>query len=237
MANKLNESGSSTQKKLDAVHCFCCLLFNTKQDRGPWCNIGYRDWQHLSTPTQRHENSPSHLDNFIRWKKYSSRMSIDSTVELCLERQLLSEKKRLKLVFERLISITSYLARQNLAFAGKTTTSGNFYELVHTIAEFDTVMKNHIETERRNKYLSPESQNEFISIIGDQIRKTILNQIRQSKYFAIILDCTPDSSRKEQMTLVIRYVHFNRGTGIYEIQECFIEFLNVTDSMAKGLLM
>lgn len=206
-------------KKLDATHCFCCLLFGTNQDKGPWRTHGYRDWKHLSEAIMKHEKSNSHLENFVQWKEYVSRLSKDATVELCLERQLLDEKKRLKLVFKRLISITTYLARQNLAFMGDTTSDGNFFELVQAISDFDIVMKSHLESDRRNKYLTPEAQNEFINIIGSQIRDKILKQIRLSKYFAIILDCTPDISRKEQMTLVIRFVDPDGENGLWEVRE------------------
>lgn len=168
------------------------------------------------------------------WKENVNRLCSDTTIDLSLDKQLLDEKKRLKLVFERLIAMTLYLARQNLAFAGTDSTSGNFYELAKTISGFDIVMKNHMENSR-NKYLAPESQNELISVIGDRIRETILNQIKQSKYYSIILDCTSDVSRKEQMTVVIRYVHFDIQTRMYVFKESFIDFITVTDLTGEGI--
>lgn len=56
-----------------------------------------------------------------------------------------------------------------MAFAGANSTSGYFYELAQTFAEFDLVMKTHLENHSRNKYLTPETQNELIAIIGRKI--------------------------------------------------------------------
>lgn len=157
-------------KKLDAAFCFCCLLFDKQSDRcSVWSKNGFNTWKHIANSAKIHEYSSSHLDNYTRWKEHVASISTESSINLCLEKQLLDEKKRLKLVFQRLVSITSYLRRQNMAFAGANSTSGNFYELAQTFAEFDLVMKTHLENHSRNKYLTPETQNELIAIIGRKI--------------------------------------------------------------------
>ena len=55
-------------------------------------------------------------------------------------------------------------------------------------------------------YLSPSSQNEFINLCGREVRNKILDEVRDAKYFSIIVDATPNVSQHEQIILVVRYV-------------------------------
>ena len=50
----------------------------------------------------------------------------------------------------------------------------------------------------------------------------------------MILDCTPDISHKEQMSIVLRFVRCTEEE--VEIREAFLGFLVVEDTNGKGLL-
>lgn len=88
------------------------------------------------------------------------------------------EKIRLKEVFKRLIAFVLYFARQNIAFRGSSSNihdadgkNGNFHQLIHTVASFDNVLKEHIEKSTNVHYMSPKIQNELIDIIGSKCDK------------------------------------------------------------------
>ena len=72
--------------------------------------------------------------------------------------------------------------------------------------------------------------------MGETVQQEIIKRIKGAKYFAIILDCTPDISHQEQMSLTFRYVadgvQSNVSVGIYEH---FIEFIVVESSTGKNL--
>jgi hypothetical protein len=72
--------------------------------------------------------------------------------------------------------------------------------------------------------LSPKIQNEFITLIAKNVRSTILNQIREAKYYSIMFDTTPDVSHIEQMSQVVRYVQIETN-GTVTILESFIGFI------------
>jgi hypothetical protein len=58
--------------------------------------------------------------------------------------------------------------------------------------------------------LGNQIQNQLIDLLSCKVKSTILEMIRTSKYFSVILDCTPDASHKEQISVVLRYVRHIR---------------------------
>lgn len=116
-------------------------------------------------------------------------------------------------VLSRIVAIIKMLGRSGLAFQGTSDTryhsnNGNFLKIVELLAEFDPVMQEHVrrvlaKEERQASYLSKTIQNELVTNISNNIKKHILESILKAKYYAIILDSTPDISKTEQMTLII----------------------------------
>ncbi|XP_026429755.1 zinc finger MYM-type protein 1-like [Papaver somniferum] len=68
-------------------------------------------------------------------------------------------------------------------------------------------------------------------MIADATRKLIVKKIHEAKYFSVILDCTPDVSRREQMSIIIRCVDVSTA----RIEEYYLGFLRVEDKTGEGL--
>ncbi|XP_049845253.1 uncharacterized protein LOC126297982 [Schistocerca gregaria] len=89
-----------------------------------------------------------------------------------------------------------------------------------------------------HNYLGKETKNEIIHLIGSSITNNILLMMKSAKYYSIILDCTQDISKVDQMTVVVRFVQETRLDGVYDVRtwEHFLEFLPVPYSLYSTLM-
>lgn len=51
----------------------------------------------------------------------------------------------------------------------------------------------------------------------------MLQNVKNSKYFSVMFDCTPDTAHLEQMSQIIRYVNIVDGECV--IEESFVDFI------------
>ena len=82
--------------------------------------------------------------------------------------------------------------------------------------------------------MSPTIQNELIELLATEVEKENLQQLKLAKYFSIILDCTPDMSHHEQMSVILRYVLCNEEAAV--VKKTFFGYLSISDSTGKDLL-
>lgn len=232
-------------KSFDSVYCFPCKLFYSANDKctSLFDKKGFRDWKHLSETLTSHEVSKIHVVNCNKWKMLHRSFKNNTTIDASHQKVLNLIKEHWKNILKRIISIILFLAGQNLAFRGSSEklyvkNNGNFLKTVELLAEFDPVMKEHLNKiektsnlQRKTHYLGHNIQNELICHISSHIKKYIISDIQKSKYFAIILDCTPDKNRVEQLTIILRYVKANS----IEVKESFIEYSPVNDTTGRGL--
>lgn len=72
-------------------------------------------------------------------------------------------------------------------------------------------------------YTSKESENNLITVFGNKIVKTIVEEVKEAKFFALLVDETKDLSKKEQLTVFLRYVHSGvikeRAVGAFRMQD------------------
>ena len=69
-------------------------------------------------------------------------------------------------------------------------------------------------------------------MLATEVEKENLQQLKLAKYFSIILDCIPDMSHREQMSVILRYVLCNEEAAV----ETVFGYLRISESTGKGLL-
>ncbi|XP_023766815.1 uncharacterized protein LOC111915381 [Lactuca sativa] len=179
--------------------------------KGQLDSEGYVDWQHLSTRLKEHEVGIDHLTNLATWFEMREILKVNETID----------KSAFRGTNEKLYQ----------------KSNGNFLGAIEMFEEFDLVMKEHVRRIKNDEihvhYLGHKIQNEVILLLADEIKREIIKKVKEAKYYSIILDCTPDTSHQEQMSLIVRYVNFSSND--VTVEESFLGFLNVNDTTGKGL--
>uniref|UniRef100_A0A2N9J138 TTF-type domain-containing protein n=1 Tax=Fagus sylvatica TaxID=28930 RepID=A0A2N9J138_FAGSY len=229
--------------ELDKVFCFCCKLFKHNPMTTGLAEDGINDWHNLPTKLRDHEKNPEHNLNVVKWVDLQMRLKQEATIDKQVEALINKERIRWKLILARIIGVVKTLSRNSLPFRGSNEkiyekNNGLFCQLIEFLAEFDPVMKDHlrrvVDKEVQNHYLSHKIQNELISLLANEIKEEIRKKILKAKYFSIILDCTPDLSHEEQMSIVIRCVDVEDASEV-KVEEFFLGFIKVDDTSGLGL--
>ena len=187
--------------------------------------------------SELHKNAMAQSDNFLRVmdKKNST---IHEQVNTALTERIAKNRQKLTSIIKTVI----FCGRQNIALRGNhesdsalpdSTNRGNFKALLEFRAEAgDSVLDSHIKHSHQNAtYTSPKIQNEIITIIKDNIQQQIVKEVHVSKYFSVLADEVTDTSNKEQLSIVLRYVDSEN-----KVQEHFMDFIECRNGITGEAL-
>lgn len=211
---------------------------------------GCNDWQNISALFETHETSNEHLQNFEKWKNLKTNLKHNSTVDNVNEQNLKEEEIYWQKILERLFALVKTLASQNFPTEKLDAhDNGNFLKIIEYLAIFDPIMNEHLrkiksDEKRHTHYLGNNIQNEMIQMLANaKFRVFVL--VQKAKYFSIILECTPDVSHIEQMTMIIRFVQLPLPTSSLAtskeesscdqvlVKEHFLGFIHLTESTGE----
>ncbi|XP_008186940.1 uncharacterized protein LOC100574288 [Acyrthosiphon pisum] len=132
--------------------------------------------------------------------------------------------------------------------------NGNYLGILGLISEYDPFSKNHLE-EFGNKekghlsYISKTIFNEVILLLKTNVMHYITNEIKISKYYSIIMDSTPELSKVDQVTIVIRCctksdvqerllesepIESHTGQSIYDVLEKLLSNVGLNIEDCRG---
>ena len=189
----------------DAVRCYTCwkavssrrVLVTGKAEKN-FLVTGFTNWKDASVKFAKHESSDFHKSCI------ESLTSADVGDMLNRESNYAKQANREYLL--RLLSSVRFLARQGLALRGDGDEhDSNLHQLLLLRCDDFPAISKFLER-KQLKYTSPEVQNEFLSIMANQILRDIAASLHAAVFYTVMVDETTDAANKEQVVIVVRWV-------------------------------
>ncbi|CAF5004578.1 unnamed protein product, partial [Rotaria sp. Silwood1] len=233
------------------LYCVPCALFSTTTKQiesfGKLVNKPLNDYKrsfgkygHITVHSRSkyHQINMSKAEQFLYMYKNPA-ASIEMVLDNKRRRQILENRERLKPIVETILvcgrlnfPLRGHRDDGKLLFNEESIIErGNFRALLqYRVDAGDHALREHLQSCDRNAtYISKTIQNQLIQVIGDVIIKNIIEEVKQAKFFTILLDETADIANIQQASLCLRYVY----NGV--IQAKFIKFIPVVDRTGVGL--
>lgn len=196
----------------NSAFCFVCRHFGVKTNIDPTFTVtGYSNWKKALEKDKgfcKHEASVTHKNAILTWNE---RDKMKTTVTEILSGSVL-EKRRyyMRMVVQCII----FLAENEVSFRGRWDSEShvedgifrNFFEF--QLKREEELRKCQSVMPKNATYLSPDIQNEIISILTKMVREEIIDEMKSADtdHFTIYVDGTKTRTNKECMSLATRYV-------------------------------
>ena len=210
-------------KKMQAS-CYPCNVFLQNS------TFSFKNWKKTHR-LSKHAKSSRHKQAMMKWLNYRAhekqKVSLLGRLNAAHKQQVAQNREYLKIIIETLL----FTAKQNIPQRGheedrrnldidSNINRGNFLELLNLrskdISWLGEKMKSQLEAQRQ--WTSPKIQNEILEIMSAVMRDKIVEDVKKSFGYSIIVDETSDICRVEQVAICLRF------TMAGETRECFIGF-------------
>ncbi len=224
--------------KGDTDACFCkiCQKYSQEQTEqfgketvkfgvNSFTTIGFRNWKKAIEKFNIHELSNYHKKNVIKETFVKKGVNIQSQISAAHNKTMIESTKALL----NILSSIRFLAQQGLALRGHNDDDSNLYQLLKLRSEDVPELKTWLG--RTNyRWLSHDVVNEILQMLADSVLRDIICEVKNEKYYSIMIDETSDIAVKEQVSLCIRSVNKN-----LEINEYFLGFYETAQTDAYTL--
>ena len=205
------------QEANDSVLCFHCHVAErrhlpiTLNKDVAFLSVGFSNWKKAIECFNKHEKTTSHRQAVELVEKMpKTTRDVGDMLSSIHAQQKAENREMLKII----LSSIRFLGRQGLALRGRFKEAdennqagevdSNFIQLLKLRAEDNPKLLKWME-KSRDKFTSPDIQNEILSIMSLYIQREINSEI-SGKWFTIMVDETTDLSNTEQMVFCLRYV-------------------------------
>ncbi|XP_070662428.1 uncharacterized protein [Malus domestica] len=225
----------------DVAFCRYCYLFKCDFDKegnagsDVFTEIGFTNWRKGPENFRDHEGGVGSLHNKAL-QQARDLMTQKQHIETFVIKQTDEARINYHTLLCGALDCTRWLLQQGLPFRGhdesfKSSNRGNYLELMQFLADHnDKVRKVVFENAPKNlKYTSSDIQKDLVRACAIETIGAITKDM-EGTFFSLLVDGSRDSSTKEQMTVVLRYVN-KEG----EVIERFLGVQHVSSTTSSSL--
>lgn len=217
--------------------CFYCRFFSKSDVKEKSFIMGYNNWKkalYSDAGFQSHNNSITHKECEVKYKSFKQASLNKSLPEMLTNHnsKVIEENKHYIKTLAEILLLTCKLeiAQRGHDESKDSVNKGNFLELVDAFSKRDPLFKKKLmETGGNAKYLHSSIQNELLEILGNEVLKTVRDEVNDTGFYAVLADETKDVSKKEQVSIIVRYLHNS------EIKDAFLGFVHADKLNAESL--
>ncbi|XP_052619650.1 uncharacterized protein LOC111918703 [Lactuca sativa] len=224
--------------KKDSAYCLYCYLCGDLMGQKGWRDAfvsqGFDTWNkkdafrtHVGGIDSFHNKAKEKCEFLMREKQ---------AINVVFRRQTEAEDHKYKARLRVSIIVVRLLLKTGLPFRGhdesvNSENRGLYIEVLKAIRETsEDIFNNTLENApKNNQLISPKIQKELVQCFAQEVLLSIREEIGQD-VFALLVDESSDVSKKEQMTIVLRYVD-----TLGFVKERFIGLVHVKDTSSLTL--
>uniref|UniRef100_A0A1X7T5A4 DUF4371 domain-containing protein n=2 Tax=Amphimedon queenslandica TaxID=400682 RepID=A0A1X7T5A4_AMPQE len=179
---------------------------------------GFSDWKHgkgKRGTLNIHDFSHKHRAAVLSLKDFQSTNENNTSIANQLERGRKKVIKENRQYVLHLFQVILCCAQQGIPLRGhcevehddSSINVGNFLSFLKLHSRHIELLQSRMTSGPKNAtLLSHDYQNSMLSILAKSVLDYIINEMKEAHYFTIMVDETKDISKKEQLTLILRFV-------------------------------
>ncbi|CAN6682589.1 unnamed protein product [Malus baccata var. baccata] len=229
----------------DATFCRYCYLFKCDFDQmgstgnDVFTEKGFTNWKKGPENLRAHEGGVGSLHNKAV-QQAKDLMTQKQHIETFVIKQTDEARNNYHTLLSASLECTRWLLGQGLPFRGhdeslKSSNRCNYLELMHFLSKHnEQVRKVVFENAPKNlKYTSSDIQKDIVRACAIETINTITKDM-EGEFFSLLVDGSRDSSTKEQMAVILRYVN-KKGEAIEKFLGVQHVFSTTSSSLEEAI--
>ncbi len=165
---------------------------------------GFRNWKKAIEKFKAHEESNLHKVGVAAILSAQKSSTVSSQLSGQVKKEMLDSRTALTKIFSSL----RYLGCQGLAIRGKTDEASNLKQLLLERAEDVPELSRWLIRPEKYKWISPEISNEILLDFSLAVQRELVEQLKRSGYYGVMIDESADISAKEQVIANAQWATF-----------------------------